>query len=384
MDNKFPQIHIVFDRRKLATPTRQGSVEIRVTHNYKQKWISTGIRLYSTQWDHGKIVNCENINQISKVLEKLVGDIREVILDMIDEGTLDIYAITDRINKKHLESMTFLEFCTKRASIRKYGKKKDTQERYDRFLKRFSEYGRIKSFSDVRDDRIIAYDKYLAKSNMKACSRWSNYHRFLESFIRDAISEGLLSRNPYNWININKDKESSGIERCLTLKEFRQLKEASMPTACLEKVKDLFIFQTYTCLRYSDLARFDINNISMIDGMPVYRCKQKKTNKSATIPLLQPALDILTKYKGFLPIISNAKYNQHLKVVAQAAKLNIPLSTHWARHTGATLLLNEGVDMKIVTKICGHSSIKITEQVYAKLLDETVVSAVSEVKQKLE
>jgi integrase len=33
--------------------------------------------------------------------------------------------------------------------------------------------------------------------------------------------------------------------------------------------------------------------------------------------------------------------------------------------------------MNIVSKICGHSSIKITEQIYAKLLDETVVNAVS-------
>ena len=34
--------------------------------------------------------------------------------------------------------------------------------------------------------------------------------------------------------------------------------------------------------------------------------------------------------------------------------------------------------MKIVAKICGHSSTKITEQVYAKLLDETVVDAMAD------
>ena len=32
--------------------------------------------------------------------------------------------------------------------------------------------------------------------------------------------------------------------------------------------------------------------------------------------------------------------------------------------------------MKIVAKILGHSTTRITEQVYAKLLDETVVDAV--------
>lgn len=32
--------------------------------------------------------------------------------------------------------------------------------------------------------------------------------------------------------------------------------------------------------------------------------------------------------------------------------------------------------MQIVSKICGHSSTKITEQVYAKLLDETIVDTI--------
>ena len=77
------------------------------------------------------------------------------------------------------------------------------------------------------------------------------------------------------------------------------------------------------------------------------------------------------------------KYNEYLKVLAQAAKIDKPLSSHWARHTGATLLLNNGVSMQIVSRICGHSSTKITEQVYAKLYDESVVEAVTNIENKL-
>ena len=258
---------------------------------------------------------------------------------------------------------------------------KYSQERYDRFIRTFSTWGKIKTFNDVQDSTIIAYDQYLAKQGMTTYSKWQNYHRFLNSFILDAVADGLLSRNPYKWVNIEKGKNSSGINKCLTPEEFKVLKEAKMPTDCLEKVKDLFVFQTYTCLRYSDLARFNSNNITTINGIEVYKCVQKKTSKVATIPLLKPAMDILDKYRGFLPIISNVKYNEYLKIVAQASGINKPLSTHWARHTGATILLNEGVDMRIVSKICGHSSLKITEQVYAKLLDETVVKAIQDLEQ---
>ena len=98
--------------------------------------------------------------------------------------------------------------------------------------------------------------------------------------------------------------------------------------------------------------------------------------------MLTPALGILHKYRNKLPIISNVKYNEYLKVLALHANIDKPLSSHWARHTGASLLLNEGADMKIVSKICGHSSTRMTEQVYAKLFDETVVDAISAINDK--
>lgn len=376
MNNKVPQIHLIYNRYKKADAKIKAVVEIRVTHNRKQKYLSTGIWLYPNQWKDGKITNCDNILQISQVLDKLVSNVRQVIIDMIQEGNIDIFTIQDRLNKKEFEKIGFIDFCNQRAAVREYGKEKDTQERYERFLKKFISWGKIKSFSDINDKNIIAYDKYLIQQGMKNYSKWQNYHRFLNSFILDAIDEGLLQRNPYKWINIEKGKDNSSLDKCLTLKEFSQLRMAKMPTESLERVKDLFVFQTYTCLRYSDLARFNPNNIVIIDGTEVYKFNQKKTKKETTIPLLQPALDILTNYRGVLPIISNVKYNLYLKSVAQAAGLDVGLTTHWARHTGATLLLNEGIDMKIVTKICGHSSMKITEQIYAKLLDETIIDAI--------
>ena len=79
---------------------------------------------------------------------------------------------------------------------------------------------------------------------------------------------------------------------------------------------------------------------------------------------------ILDKYGGKLPIISNVKYNEYLKVVAQAAGIDDkPVSSHWAIHTAATLQLNEGIDIQVVLKIYGYSSTGITERMYVKLLD---------------
>ena len=384
MNNKVPQINFIYDRRKIASPTKKSSIEMRITYNYKQKWISTGIMLYPHQWKNGMIVDCPDIIQISQDLDKLLKDVRQVIANMMEVGYIDIFSIPGKLEKLKEKKLSFLDYCKMRATIRKYGKKKDTQERYDRFLKLFSSWGLIREFEDVTDEKIIAYDKYLISRGLKPYSKWNNYHRFIDSFIIDAIEEGYLKRNPYKWLNIPKNQESLGLDRCLTPGEFYKIRDAKMPTKCLERVRDMFVFQTYTCLRYSDLKNFDAAKITIIRNTPVYIEKSVKTNKAFTIPLLPPAMNILEKYGKRLPVISNPKYNWYLKVVAQAAGIEKPISTHWARHTGATMLLNNGAEMKIVTKVCGHSSTRITEQVYAKLLNETVVDAIQEIKDRME
>ena len=375
MINKYPQLTFVYNRRKTASPTTKAAVELRITYNCKQKFLSTGIMLYPNQWKRGTIINCPDALQISQTLDTLLSSVRQIILDMINTGNIDINSIQDRLRKKNAQSISLREYFNKRAEVRKYGITPDSQLRYDRFIKFFFQWGKIQDFSDITDANIIAYDKYLKGLGLKRSSIWNNYHRFFNSFIIDAMDDGLITRNPYKWTKIEKRRTDS-IGKCLTPEEFYKLKSAKMPTESIERVRDVFVFQTYTCLSYSDLREFDSKMIQEVKGMNVYVGNRKKTNMTFTIPLLPPALDILHKYDGKLPVISNVKYNEYLKIVAQASGIDKPLSTHWARHTGATLLLNEGVPMQIVSKICGHSSTKITEQVYAKLLDETVVDAI--------
>lgn len=379
MHNLLPQITFVYDRYHKASASRKAAIEIRVTYQRKQKYLSTGIKIYPSQWRKGEITGCDEALQLNQLLSNTVLDIRQVIIEMLRNGHVDIQLIPERLKQKTAASTNFLEFCKQRSVIRKYGKKPDSQKRYDRFLRLFEGWGGIREFEDITDENIISYDKYLKKQGLKTYSKWNNYHRFLNSFIMDAISAGRLHRNPYNWVKIERDKASKGIEKYLTPEEFRKIRDASLISESLQKTRDVFVFQTYTCLSYADLKKFDSRKLSQVKGMKVYCSGRSKTEKGFIIPMLQPALDILDKYNGVLPIISNVNYNIHLKELAKVAGIDKPISSHWARHTGATLLLNEGVDMRIVSKICGHSSMRITEQVYAKLLDETVVDAISEV-----
>lgn len=375
---KTPHLTYIYNRYGKATSKKEAVVELRITYERRQKYISTGIWLLPKNWKNGEVVNRMDAIQLNKKLTELKTAVQKVILEMTEEDNINIFAIPERLKRIKTGGVSFIEFCAKKAEVRSYNKSSDSQKRYARFMRKFIEWGVIENWCDITDENIIAFDKYLEAKGMTNYSKWQNYHRFLNSFIIDAVNEGLMTKNPYKWVNIEKDKSSGGIGKYLSPEEFEEVRNLQLPTESLERVRDLFVFQTYTCMAYTDMAAFDINKVQEVKGMKVYIAKRNKTKETFTIPLLSPALAILQKYSNKLPIISNVKYNEYLKVIAQSAGIDKPLSSHWARHTGATILLNKGgFDMKIVAKICGHSSTRITEKVYAKLLDETVVDAMA-------
>ena len=65
------------------------------------------------------------------------------------------------------------------------------------------------------------------------------------------------------------------------------------------------------------------------------------------------------------------KYNDYLKLATHYAGIRKTLTSHCGRHTFATIAINNGVPVEVVSRILGHTSIKTT-QIYAKVLSESV------------
>lgn len=379
---ELPIVGLKYNRYGKASATQDAVIEIRIWYHGKAKYLSTRLRAFLKEWDekNKRVVNRFDAAILNHQLERLLIDVRQVVYDMYLEGNIDIDAIPARLLAKRKPSVAFLEFCEKRAEIRKYGKSADSKERYERFMKFLKEYGKFRTFYDLTEQKVMELDCFLKKKNdMKAKSRWNNYHRFLNSFIMDAQKEGLIQMNPYDRMMIDKGNDYDGIDKCLEPEEFERLRTAKMPDDRLERVRDLFVFHCYLCQGYKDLRAFDAKKIKEIDGKKVYPGKRGKTGVDFTVPLLSPALAILDKYHGKLPILSNVKYNKYVKEVAAIVGLPEAMTTHWARHTGGTLLLNAGVSMGIVSKVLGHRSIKMTERIYAKWLPKTIVNEVNKV-----
>lgn len=380
---RLPMLSFVYDRKKVGNSRHAATVELRVNYDGRSKYMSTGVRLFPKEWHSGMVTNRPDAMELNKVLANMQREVISVMNDMMNEGMMSIMEIPSRLERLHNSGMSLWDFCEQRIEVRRYGRVKDTGERYDRFMRFFKKWGRIKTFADITDRNVLLMDEELKKKGLADSSKWNNYHRILNSFIIDAISAGLMKRNPYQWVHINKDKGSKGLHKYLTPEELARIERVKMPSESLNRVRDLFVFQTYTCLSYKDMAAFDFAKCTDYGGHKVYTGRRGKTGQEFTFVLLTSAMRILERYGGTLPVICNVKYNQYLKVVAQMAGIDKPISSHWARHTGATILLNEGVDMETVAKILGHSSTRITRQVYAKLLDDTVARKMLEAESRM-
>lgn len=342
-----PILKLIFDRKKRATATKEGTIELRITYKRIQRFAVTGIRVLPKHWRDGRIVNRLDALELQNALDMYVLNARRTVNELMERGRLDMDTIVADINHASERQITvnvphekrLMDYFTERAAIRKYGRSEDSQERYDRFLRWFDQWGGMLTFADITESNIMRMDEALTRQGMKDCSKWGNYHRFLNSFIIDAIDEGIMQRNPYKHIHITKDKNGSdALEKYLTAGEFARLAAMNPPIDYLRHARDLFIFQTYTCLSYVDMAAFDPARIREVKGRPMYVGRRGKTRQEFTFLLLPQAQEILERYGGKLPMMTNQKYNQYLKMLATMAGINKPVSSHWARHTGATLL----------------------------------------------
>ena len=92
------------------------------------------------------------------------------------------------------------------------------------------------------------------------------------------------------------------------------------------------------------------------------------------------ALRILKKYEndlaGFFAIPDNATLNRYLKKTAKSVGIQTNISFHTARHSFATLLLQQGIEVTVIQKLLGHSNLQTTMH-YAAVTEEQILAALS-------
>ena len=228
---------------------------------------------------------------------------------------------------------------------------------------------------------------------------------FLKWFLRWAFKKGVHQNNAYDSY---KPKLKSTQKKIifLTWDELNRLREFKIPSnkQALERVRDVFLFQCFTGLRYSDvfnLRRSDIKD----DHIEVTTVK---TSDSLIIELNNHSKAILDKYKDVafendkvLPMITNQKMNDYLKELAEMAGIDEPvrqtyyrgneridevtpkyalLGTHAGRRTFICNALALGIPPQVVMKWTGHSDYKAMKP-YIDIADDIKANAMSQFNQ---
>jgi len=261
------------------------------------------------------------------------------------------------------------------------------------------------SFEFFDEKGLTEYVQYLREVREMRNSTIGKQLSFLKWFLRWSFKQGMHSNNAYDTFKPKlKDTQKKII--FLTWEELNKLREFKIPPTkqALERMRDVFLFQCFTGLRYSDvfnLRRSDIKG----DHIEVTTVK---TSDSLIIELNNHSKAILDKYKDVafendkvLPVITNQKMNDYLKELAELAEINEPvrqtyykgneridevtpkyalLGTHAGRRTFICNALALGIPPQVVMKWMGHSDYKAMKP-YIDIADDIKANAMSKFNQ---
>ena len=404
------------------------NVPIRMRVNFASKRIefTTGYRIDAAKWDSDK----QRVrNGCTNKLKQSASEINASLLGYYTE-------IQDIFKKFEVEEIMPTPEQIKEAfnalhkPIEEVKQRKSTP---NAFYKAFDEFvrdcGRQNDWTDSTYEKFAAVKNHLMNFrdgltfdffDEKGLNDYVTYLRdvkemrnstigkqlsFLKWFLRWAFKKGLHQNNAYDSY---KPKLKSTQKKIifLTWEELNKLREFEIPAAkqALDRVRDVFLFQCFTGLRYSDvfnLRRSDIKG----DHIEVTTVK---TSDSLIIELNNHSKAILDKYKDVafeddkvLPVITNQKMNDYLKELAELAGIDEPvrqtyyrgneridevtpkyalLGTHAGRRTFICNALALGIPPQVVMKWTGHSDYKAMKP-YIDIADDIKANAMSKFNQ---
>lgn len=366
----YPTTRIVFDRKHVSSNTKEGLVQLEVLFKGVRRYFSTGVKVTKNRWSRsGKVTGCMDMIVMNRRIDEMKRMVDKYIVGLMEnEEPFDFDRFKAWMVASDEQGIGFVDWVEKRIAERN-DIRKSTKRNHMKLVALLRKIGNIRTFADVTKKNVLKLDTYLHSTGIRQTTI-ASYHKFMKTYVHDAMSSGLIEKDPYIGVKIDIGKSVWG--RFLTVDEVNAIEKTEMPTESLKRVKDLFLFQCYTGLAYADLMRFDMSKAVKGEKYYLVTDDRKKTGEGYTVVLMEKAMDILKKYDYKLPKMTCEQYNMRLKIMADSCGIEKPIASHFGRRTCGMLLLNYGFPIEIVSKVLGHSNIKTTQQAYAKILDRTV------------
>lgn len=253
------------------------------------------------------------------------------------------------------------------------GESKYKKHNWNKVLPHLEKYDAQIQVGSVTPAWFDGFQNWLLKDTGLAPQTCENYACSIRALMKLAVRDNIIVKDPCSSVKHITIPEK--IKSYLTVDEIAKLVHTPLSGELGGEVRKAFLFALCTGLRISDLKTLKWGDINT-DRMQI-ELRQGKTQRAVYIPLKTEAWnsiqDDLLHIPGLLlfPLLTASKTNtnQYLVDWGKHAGIEKPMGWHIARHTFATLSLENGADLFTVQKLLGHTKIGTT-QGYAKVTDK--------------
>ena len=336
-------VKYIFELRK-DKMTQDGLMPIRILFRINSAVIkrNTGLSCKLEDWQNNRV-------KANTKKEKYYGyDIINEKLSEIESKIQDI-SLFFRANKIKINKELFIEKFDSKEEIKpsvfydffecfdeyiKKGKLTKTpntikgQTTVKNYLENFSNETAFDiSFDRINDFFFDSLMMYSYQTKEIKQNYFAKIIKVLKSFLSWATEKGYNTNREFEKF---KAPEHDIDIVFLTFEELMILYEKEFETERLSHVRDFYCMGCFTGLRFSDLEKLHLANIS--EDHILLSIQKTKTQNHA-IKLNKYAKTILEKYKGTiyepLPRISSQKFNEYIKECCELAEITQPFTIHW-------------------------------------------------------
>lgn len=371
--------NLVYNRKKSLNKKGQALVQVEAYLNRRKKYFSTKVYLKPDQWDARRrmVKNHPNADNLNRLLFDFMAEMEKKELQLWHQRKqISLNALKNSLDLS--EGMAFIPFF--RNEVLSSSLKESTKKNHLSTLALLETFNKDITFSDVTFEFISSFDYYLQQKGYHP-NTIAKHMKHLKRHVNVAINKEYMDVRKYAFRKY-KIKSAASKHTHLSPEELGKLENLSLSGRYLrlQKTLDAFLFCCYAGLRYSDFVSLTPENIVEIHQELWLIYRSVKTGIEVRLPIYLlfegKGIAILDKYRNnlqdFFDILENSRVNKELLILSRLAGITKRVSFHTARHTNATLLIYNGVNIMTVQKLLGHKSVKTT-QIYANVMDITIV-----------
>lgn len=379
--------NLVYNRKKCLNKKGMALVQVEAYLGRKKKYFSTKVYLKPEQWDNKKLIvkNHPNADALNRLIYEFVATIEKKELELWQQGKRISLELLKNALTTQENNSSFISFF--RQEVMNSSLKDSTKRNHLSTLMLLQEFKKNITFSDLTFELISSFEYFLQLKGYHT-NTIAKHMKHLKRHVNIAINKEYIEIQKYAFRKY-KIKTIENKHTHLVPEELERLENLILSGRYvkLQKSLDAFLLCCYAGMRYSDFINLSSENFVDINQETWLIYKSVKTGTEVRLPLYLlfsgKGIAILNKYRDnledFFHLRDNSNVNKDLIIITRLAGLSKRISFHTARHTNATLLIYNGINITTVQKLLGHKSVKTT-QVYTNVMDMTIIHDLEKMK----